>query len=94
MVDEIELLVTKYKKKAILVGDNDFLLNRKRNIEFCNEMEKRRIKIDHIWVQANPAHIIRDKDMLFRYKKVGIFMTLLGTEAATQKIVDKYHKID
>ncbi|GAH96012.1 unnamed protein product, partial [marine sediment metagenome] len=77
---------------GILVGDNDFLLNRKRNIEFCEEMEKRKIKIDHIWVQANPAHIIRDKDLLSRYKKAGIFMTLLGTEAATQKIVDKYHK--
>ncbi len=92
VVDEIELLVTKYKKRAILVGDNDFLINRKRNIEFCDEMEKRKIKIDHIWVQANPAHIIRDKNLLTRFKKVGIFMTLLGTESATQKIVDKYHK--
>jgi anaerobic magnesium-protoporphyrin IX monomethyl ester cyclase len=92
VVDEIELLVTKYKKEGILIGDNDFLLNRKRNIEFCDEIERRKIKIDHIWVQANPAHIIRDKDLLPRYKKAGIFMTLLGTEAATQKIVDKYHK--
>ncbi len=92
VVDELELLVTKYKKRGILIGDNDFLLNRERNIEFCDEIEKRKIEIDHIWVQANPAHIIRDKDLLSRYKKAGIFMTLLGTEAATQKIVDKYHK--
>lgn len=92
VVDEIELLVTKYKKRGILIGDNDFLLNRKRNIEFCDEIERRKIKINHIWVQANPAHIIRDKDLLPRYKKAGIFMTLLGTESATQKIVNKYHK--
>ncbi|MBA7689372.1 Anaerobic magnesium-protoporphyrin IX monomethyl ester cyclase [subsurface metagenome] len=72
VVDEIELLVTKYKKRAILVGDNDFLINRKRNIEFCDEMERRKIKIDHIWVQANPAHIIRDKNLLPRFKKVGM----------------------
>ena len=92
VVDEIELLVTKYKKRGILFGDNDFLIDRKRNIEFCDELEKRKIKIDHLWVQANPAHIIRDKDLLPRLKKVGIFMTLLGTESATQKIVDKYKK--
>jgi anaerobic magnesium-protoporphyrin IX monomethyl ester cyclase len=92
VADEGELLVTKYKKRGILIGDNDFLLNRERNIAFCNEIEKRKIKIDHIWIQANPAHIIRDRDLLPRYKRAGIFMTLLGTEAATQKIVDKYHK--
>ncbi len=81
VVDHIELLSKKYGKTTIMFGDNDFLWDPQRNIDFCEELERRKLKDIHFWVQANPNKVVENKKLFPRLKKLGLFQVMMGTES-------------
>jgi anaerobic magnesium-protoporphyrin IX monomethyl ester cyclase len=91
IVDELELLHDKYKKKTFWFGDDNFGLSRKRNIEFCDEILNRGLDIN-FWIETRIDHIMRDQDLIPKFKKAGLIWVLLGIESPSQEQLDRYNK--
>jgi len=91
IVDELELLHDKYKKKTFWFGDDNFGFNRKRNIGFCDETLNRGLDIN-FWMESRIDHIMRDQDLIPKFKKAGLIWVLLGVESPSQEQLDRYNK--
>jgi len=83
LVDEMELLNKKYGVKIIWFGDDCFNLNRKRNEQFIEELEQR--KLDMKWyIEARVDTLLRDADLVPRMARLGLFHVLLGAESSSK----------
>lgn len=91
IVEEIEYLQKNFGIKTFLVGDNDFLWDRKRNFEYVELMEKKGLKAN-LWIQARPDNIMRDRELIPRLRNVGLFEVLLGIESFDQSMMDTWDK--
>ena len=91
-VDHIELLSKKYGKNTIMFGDNDFLWDPQRNIDFCEELEKRKLNDVHFWVQANPKNVVKNKKLFPWLKKLGLFQVMMGTESMDREKLKRLRK--
>jgi radical SAM superfamily enzyme YgiQ (UPF0313 family) len=85
IVDHMELLAKKYGKTTLMFGDNDFLWDPQRNEEFCEELERRKLKDVHFWIQANPNKVVENKKLLPWLKKLGLFQVMMGTESMSKE---------
>ena len=91
VVDGIEMLIKKYGVKEIQIEDDNFTLKRKHVISVCEEIIKRKIKID--WCLPNGVRIDKlDPEMLRLMKKSGCYQMSLGIESANQRILDMIKK--
>lgn len=91
VVDELELLMKKYKKEGFYIGDDSFLLNRQRNLDFLNEMEKRKLN-GKFRIFSRVDHIIMNRDLLERFKKIGLTAIFVGVESFSQDTLDYMNK--
>jgi anaerobic magnesium-protoporphyrin IX monomethyl ester cyclase len=91
MVDIFQYLNEKYGRQTFLIGDDIFNYDRQVTREFCEEMLRRKIKVNY-WFQSRTDYILRDKDLLPLLTKTGCFQILLGLEHYSQKALDSYHK--
>lgn len=89
--DNLELLINKYGKTIFIFGDNDFLYDRERLIEFIEEMEKRRIR-SYFWIEASVRSILRNRDLLPHLRDVGGFNIQMGLETVDPKVLEVYNK--
>jgi len=85
IVDHMELVSKKYGKTTVMFGDNDFLWDHQRNIEFCEELERRKLKDVHFWIQANPIKVVENKGLFPWLKKLGLFQVMMGTESMNKE---------
>ena len=91
VVDGIEMLIKKYGVKEIQIEDDNFTLKRNHVIAVCEEIIKRKIKID--WCLPNGVRIDKlDPEMLRLMKKSGCYQMSLGIESANQRILDMIKK--
>lgn len=89
--DNLEILIEKYRKTVFIFGDNDFLYDRERLIEFCDEMEKRKIRA-YFWIEASVGSIIRNGDLLPRLRRLGGFNVQVGLETVDPEVLKVYQK--
>jgi anaerobic magnesium-protoporphyrin IX monomethyl ester cyclase len=89
--DNLEVLTKKYGKTVYIFGDNDFLYDRERLIDFCIEMEKRRIKA-YFWIEASVRSILKNKDLLPRLRNAGGFNIQMGLETVSPEVLEAYNK--
>ena len=89
--ENLELLTKKYHKTVFIFGDNDFLYDRERLIDFCDEMERRRIKV-YFWIEASVRSVLRNHDLLPRLRKVGGFNIQMGLETVCPEVLEEYNK--
>jgi len=89
VLDEIEVLVNKYKVKSIEIIDDTFTLNRKRAIKIAKGILKR--GLDIIWSCSSRVDTI-DKELAEILKKSGCSVIYLGIESGSQRILNKYKK--
>jgi radical SAM superfamily enzyme YgiQ (UPF0313 family) len=85
IVDHMELVSQKYGKTTIMFGDNDFLWDPQRNEEFCEELERRKLKDVHFWIQANPKNVVNNKKIFPWLRKLGLFQVMMGTESMNKE---------
>ncbi|NJL08765.1 MAG: magnesium-protoporphyrin IX monomethyl ester anaerobic oxidative cyclase [Methylacidiphilales bacterium] len=91
VVDEIEELVTKYKVGFFILADEEPTINKKKFIEFCEEMIRRNLPVQ--WgINTRVTDIMRDEELLPFYRKAGLVHISLGTEAAAQLNLDIFNK--
>jgi len=89
VVDEMEQCLNNYGIKEFLIYDDTFTVDRRRVIDICQEIEKRKLNI--VWdIRARVDTI--DKELLAIMKKAGCERIHYGVESGTQKILDVLRK--
>ncbi|NBV62252.1 MAG: magnesium-protoporphyrin IX monomethyl ester anaerobic oxidative cyclase [Rhodobacteraceae bacterium] len=93
VVDEIEDLVENHGVGFFILADEEPTINRRKFIEFCNELIARNLPDRVQWgINTRVTDIMRDKDLLGLYRKAGLVHVSLGTEAAAQLKLDQFNK--
>lgn len=91
IVDEIELLVTKYGVKEIHIEDDNFTLIKKHALDVCNEIIRR--KLDIVWKCPNGVRADSlDDELLSKMKESGCYQLAFGIESGNQEILNSVNK--
>ncbi len=91
VVDEIETLVRVHKVGFFILADEEPTINRKKFVEFCEELKKRNLPVQ--WgINTRVTDILRDEALLPLYRAAGLIHISLGTEAAAQLKLDRFNK--
>ncbi len=91
VVDEIETLVRDHNVGFFILADEEPTINRKKFVAFCEELIARDLGI--LWgINTRVTDILRDEELLPLYRKSGLIHVSLGTEAAAQLKLDRFHK--
>ncbi|PPQ38319.1 magnesium-protoporphyrin IX monomethyl ester anaerobic oxidative cyclase [Rhodopila globiformis] len=93
VVDEIETLYKKHNIGFFILADEEPTINRKKFIQFCEEMIARGLNEKVLWgINTRVTDILRDEEYLAMYRKAGLIHVSLGTEAAAQMKLDLFNK--
>ena len=93
VVDEIENLYKTYDVRFFILADEEPTINRKKFIEFCEELIARGLNEKVLWgINTRVTDILRDEKLLPLYRKAGLIHVSLGTEAAAQLKLDRFNK--
>ena len=88
VIEEIEVLYNDGYRQFLFVDDN-FTLNSRRIIKICNEIKKRKLKID--WFCDSRVDNVQYRT-LREMVKAGCKILYFGMESANQRILDYYKK--
>jgi radical SAM superfamily enzyme YgiQ (UPF0313 family) len=94
VVEEIDLLVTKYGVRNIKFADEMFVLNQRHVAGICDQLIERGYNLN-IWAYAR-VDTVKDS-MLDKLKRAGFNWLALGIEAADDRVltdVDKRYEVD
>lgn len=91
ILDEIDLLYTKYKMNTFSIDDEAFNANRKRTVELVEGLIERKYDIS---IECSPRadHIVRDKDLLPKLADIGLSTCVIGIETFSDEILKNEHK--
>ncbi|MCP2670097.1 magnesium-protoporphyrin IX monomethyl ester anaerobic oxidative cyclase [Maricaulaceae bacterium EIL42A08] len=93
VVDEIENLVENHGVGFFILADEEPTINRKKFIQFCQELIDRGLPDKIKWgINTRVTDIMRDKELLSFYREAGLVHVSLGTEAAAQLKLDQFNK--
>ena len=93
VVDEIETLFKTYDVRFFILADEEPTINRKKFIQFCDELIARGLPKDVLWgINTRVTDILRDEEYLPLYRRAGLIHVSLGTEAAAQMKLDRFNK--
>jgi anaerobic magnesium-protoporphyrin IX monomethyl ester cyclase len=91
VVDEIEGLVRDHKVGFFILADEEPTIHRRKFVQFCEELERRKLPVK--WaINTRVTDILRDEKLLPLYRRAGLIHVSLGTEAAAQLKLDRFHK--
>lgn len=91
IVDEIELLVKKFKAREIHIWDDNFTLIKSRVIEVKNEIKERNLNLKFAFSNGLRIDCV-DEDILKALKEMGTYSIAFGVESGSQKTLDKIKK--
>jgi anaerobic magnesium-protoporphyrin IX monomethyl ester cyclase len=93
VVDEIEKLVDEHGVGFFILADEEPTINRKKFIQFCEELIARGLPERVKWgINTRVTDILRDEALLPLYRRAGLVHVSLGTEAAAQMKLDQFNK--
>ena len=93
VVDEIEKLVNEQGVGFFILADEEPTINRKKFIQFCEELIARDLPGRVKWgINTRVTDILRDEPLLPLYREAGLVHVSLGTEAAAQMKLDQFNK--
>jgi len=88
-VDEIEKLVRYYGFECISFSDDTFAVNKRRAIEICKEIKRRKIKaVFRVQLRADTS----DEDLIKEFKSAGCIHIDIGAESGSDKILKAMKK--
>ncbi|MHA1264599.1 MAG: B12-binding domain-containing radical SAM protein [Candidatus Helarchaeota archaeon] len=91
IVDEIELLVDKFRVREIHIWDDNFTLIRKHVVEFCREVLRR--KLDLTFACPNGVRIdTLSKELLTLMRRTGFYSLTFAIESGSQTILNNVNK--
>ncbi len=89
VVDEMEILVTKYHKKKIIFLDDNMTISKERMFEICKEIKKRKLFI-LLGCLSSIAHY--DKALFETMYEVGFRWIHFGIESGSEEVLKKMGK--
>jgi radical SAM superfamily enzyme YgiQ (UPF0313 family) len=89
IMKEVEEVVNKYGIKHLSFWDDTFTANKKRVIEICDEIIKR--KLDITWFCFGRVDTV-DKEVLAKMKAAGCYQIQFGAESGDPEILKKINK--
>lgn len=93
VVDEIEKLHKEQDVGFFILADEEPTINRKKFIQFCEELIRRDLPDKVKWgINTRVTDILRDEELLPLYRQAGLVHVSLGTEAAAQMKLDQFNK--
>ena len=93
VVDEIQKLYEKHDVRFFILADEEPTINRKKFVQFCEELIARGLPDKVQWgINTRVTDILRDEELLPLYRKAGLLHVSLGTEAAAQLKLDLFNK--
>ena len=93
VADEIEGLYRDHDVRFFILADEEPTINRKKFIQFCEELIARGLPEHVQWgINTRVTDILRDEQYLPLYRKAGLIHVSLGTEAAAQLKLDRFNK--
>ena len=91
VADELEYLYTTYQVNVFLITDEYPTRNRERWEAFLDAVIAKDIPI-YLLMETRAADIIRDRDIIWKYRKAGIIYISIGIETADQAALDAMRK--
>jgi anaerobic magnesium-protoporphyrin IX monomethyl ester cyclase len=91
VVDEIEYLIDEFGVKEIHIMDDCFTVNKKRVLEFRDEIKARKINIPFAFSNGLRADQI-DRDILMALKDINVSTVGYGVESGNQRILNNIKK--
>tara|TARA_B100001964_G_scaffold214613_1_gene252329 strand:+ start:1040 stop:2557 length:1518 start_codon:yes stop_codon:yes gene_type:complete len=89
VVDEISLLIEKYKIDGLYFYDDTFTTNKNHVFEICNEIKKR--GLNFLWGCETRANLLNE-ELLREMKSAGCLQIDFGVETASTKLLNKINK--
>lgn len=87
IVEELTLI----KEKEIYIVDDDFLVDKKRILKFCDLLEKNNIDKRYL-IYGRADFIASNEDVIKRFKKVGLRAVIVGLESCDSNELVDYNK--
>jgi anaerobic magnesium-protoporphyrin IX monomethyl ester cyclase len=87
LIREIEELNTEYKVDVVLLTDDYPTPDRERWERFLDLLMEKDLGVK-ILMETRAGDIVRDRDILWKYKKAGIIHIYVGTEATEQEALE------
>ena len=91
VVNEMEMLNKNYGKSLFVFNENSFNQSRKRNEAFLESLGHSGLKCD-FWFQSRLKDILRDRDLLSDFKRLGCYEIMLGVESISPETLRNYSK--
>jgi len=91
VVEEMQMLNRLYDKSLFVFNENSFNQNRERNESFLEHLGHSGLKCD-FWFQSRVRDILRDRDLLDEFKRLGCYEVMLGVESITPETLRNYAK--
>ena len=90
-VNELELLAKKYGVNVVMLSDE--LPNRDKNRweKILDLLIERDLGME-LLIETRADHIVRDEDILEKYKKAGVTHIYVGVESASPEVLKEYNK--
>lgn len=86
VVDELEILVERYKVKEVFIEDDNMTLNYKRAVKICRTIVDRGIDVK--WRCRNGIHInTLDKSLLKEMAEAGCYAIAFGIESGDERVL-------
>ena len=89
IVDEIEYVKNRFGVEELLMWTEAFTINKEYTINICNEIIKRKLKINFV---CNSRVDSVDLELLKKLKQAGCWMIGFGVESGNQGIIDNTKK--
>ncbi len=91
VVDEIELLITKYNVEKLRILDDMFTFDKKRVFEICEIIKERNIKVR--WELTNGTRVNSvTPELLKAMKEAGLYRVYYGIESGSPKVLKALRK--
>lgn len=91
VVKEMEMLNTRYDKSLFVFNENSFNQSRERNEAFLESLGGSNLKCDY-WFQSRVKDILRDRDLIPEFKRLGLYEVMLGVESISPAALQNYSK--
>ncbi|VVB95444.1 Ribosomal protein S12 methylthiotransferase RimO [uncultured archaeon] len=90
-VSELEYLNSTYGVDVAMIADETPTYDRKRWEEILDLLIEKELDLE-LLMETRVDDILRDKDIIDKYKKAGILHIYVGAESASQETLDRYQK--
>lgn len=90
IIREIEYLIKKFNAKGIYFREDNFTLNQKRVIDFCEKLINKNIKI--YWACESRVNTLNNEELVKLMSDAGCRAVYLGVESGSQRVLDFLNK--